>query len=306
MQKLKLLLIASVLSAYAVSGWGKGTASSPAATPELPTPPAVPPGKTIVVSSTDDNGPETLRQALLDAQPGDTITFDPAVFPPHAPETIAITNGLPQISQGYLTIDASDAGVILDGSQLPTGTWIPGLEIVSDGNTIRGMQVINFTGTGIVVAFRSQNNTVGGDRSIGAGPMGQGNLCSSSDFGIGLWDFASNNLVTGNLIGTDVSGAGDLGNRSAGIWVGEGGMENVIGPDNIIAYNGRCGIEVEGADSSGNTLTQNSIYDNGEIGICLLGGGNTALDAPSIVDSDLAGGFMSGITCSSAISGQIC
>ncbi|MDH4137300.1 MAG: hypothetical protein OEW09_11380 [Anaerolineae bacterium] len=297
---------------------GCAPSPTPIATPEMPTPTPAPPtvtmapptptpvastptpqGRTIVVTSTVESGSGTLRQALQDAQPHDTITFDPAVFPPNAPETIAITSGLPQITQGYLTIDASNAGVILDGSKLPTDTWIPGLEIISDGNTIRGLQVIHFTGTGIVVAGHNQNNTIGGDRNIGLGPIGQGNLTSSNDFGIGLWDFASNNIVIGNLVGTDASGTRDLGNRSSGVWVGEGGMENVIGPDNIIAYNGRCGVEVEGADSSGNTLTQNSIYDNGEVGICLLGGGNTTLGAPLIVDFDLAGGFMSGTTCAS-------
>jgi len=273
----------------------------PTSTLALPTVTAVPStpvpqGRTLQVTSTADSGPGTLRQALLDAQNGDTITFDPAVFPPNAPETIAITSGLPQISQGYLTIDASDAGVILNGSQLPTDSWIPGLEIVSDGNTIRGLQVIHFTGTGIVVALHGRHNTVGGDRSIGAGPTGQGNLSSGNDFGIGLWDFTSNNIVTGNLVGTDVSGTRDLGNRSSGVWIEEG-MENVIGPDNIIAYNGRCGIEVEGSDSSGNTLTQNSIHDNGGAGIRLLSGGNSSLDAPLTFDFDLAGGMTTGTTC---------
>jgi len=39
-----------------------------------------PQGETIIVTSTADSGPGTLRQALLDAQDGDTITFAPAVF----------------------------------------------------------------------------------------------------------------------------------------------------------------------------------------------------------------------------------
>jgi hypothetical protein len=160
------------------------TATSVPVTPTLPAPTPTPRGRAIVVTSTADSGPGTLRQSLLTAQPYDTITFDPAVFPPDAPQTIAVTSGLPQIRQGYLTIDASDAGVILDGSQLPTDSWIPGLEIVSDENTIRGMQVVHFTGTGIVVALHGRNNTVGGDRGIGAGPTGQGNLCSANDHGL--------------------------------------------------------------------------------------------------------------------------
>lgn len=284
-------------TATAVAPTPTSVAPTVTPTPVPPTPTPIPRGRTIVVTSAADSGPGSLRQALEDAGPYDLITFDPAVFPPNAPETIAITTGLPQISQGYLSIDASDAGVILDGSQLPRDTWIPGLEIISDGNTIRGLQVIHFTGTGIVVALHGRNNTIGGDRNIGLGPIGQGNLTSGNAFGIGLWDFASNNIVTGNLVGTDVSGTRDLGNRRSGVWVTEGGMENVIGPDNIIAYNDRCGIEVRGSDSLGNTLTQNSIHDNRGVGICLLVGGNTALVAPLIVDFALTGGLVTGTTC---------
>jgi hypothetical protein len=308
MKTLTIFLVA-FLTIAVIAMNGCAPSPTPIATPEMPTPTlalptatAVPPtsvpgGRTIVVTSAADSGPGTLRQALLDVQNGDTVTFDPVVFPPTAPETIAITSALPQMSQGHLTIDASDAGVILDGSQLPTDSWIPGLEIVSDGNTIRGLQIIHFTGTGIVVALHGRNNTIGGDRNSGLGPIGQGNLSSGNDFGIGLWDFASHNIVTGNLVGTDVSGTGDLGNRSSGVWVGEGGMENVIGPDNIIAHNDRCGIEVSGSDSLGNTLTQNSTHDNGGVGICLLGGGNTRLGAPFFVDFDSTGGLVAGTAC---------
>ena len=303
---LQLLLAASLV--YTITGCAAGPAPTgtvatpiptsvpPSPTRARPTPTPTPQGRTIVVNSTADSGPGTLRQALLDGESGDTINFDPSVFPPNAPGTIAVTTGLPQISQGHLTIDASDAGVILDGSQLPTDSWIPGLEIVSDGNTIRGLQVIHFTGTGLVVALHGQNNTIGGDPNTGLGPIGQGNLCSGNDVGIGVWDFASHNTVTGNLLGTDVSGTQNLGNRSSGVWITEGGMENVVGPDNVIAYNDRCGIEVGGSDSIGNTLTRNIIHDNAGLGICLLGG-NTALGAPLIVDFDLTGGLITGTSC---------
>ncbi len=38
-----------------------------------------PHGGTTIVTNPADSGPGTLRQALLDAQEGDTITFDPTV-----------------------------------------------------------------------------------------------------------------------------------------------------------------------------------------------------------------------------------
>ena len=111
--------------------------------------------RTIVVTSTADNGPGSLRQALLVAQSDDNITFDPVVFPPTAPVTITIISELPHIRQGNLTVDASDAGVILDGSSVSC-TWLPGVEIVSDGNTIRGLQISNFSGTGITLSGGAQ------------------------------------------------------------------------------------------------------------------------------------------------------
>jgi hypothetical protein len=267
-------------------------------TPPPPTLTPAPPGRNIIVTNADNSGPGSLRQALQDARDSDTITFDPAVFPPDAPVTIFVSSEeLPHIRVNNLTIDASNAGVILDGSRLE-GDWVAGLQIVeADGNTIRGLQVVNFTGTGIVVAGRSQNNTIGGDRNIGSGPIGQGNLASNNDFGIGIWNFASNNFVIGNLVGTDVSGTGDLGNKRSGVWVTEGGVGNVIGPDNIIAYNDGVGIVVEFPESSGNTLTQNSIHDNSGGGIRLLGGGNASLDAPFILDFDLISGFVTGTAC---------
>ncbi len=254
-------------------------------------------GSSIVVTSSADSGPGTLRRAMEEAQPGDTITFDPAVFPPHAPQTIAVTDVLPGLGQGYVTIDASDAGVILDGSQLPRDTWIGGIEIVSDGNTIRGLQVVNFTGTGIVVALHGRGNTIGGDRGIGAGPTGQGNLCSGNAYGIGVWDRAANNIVTGNLIGTGLGGAPGPGNRSGGMWITEGAFDNVIGPDNIIAYNAGPGIVLDDFDAQRNTITRNSIHHNGGHGISLWAGANDELAAPQILEYDLQEGTITGFTC---------
>jgi hypothetical protein len=294
-----LLLCTAVLGLATMTGCTSGT--GPSLTPgELtrtpPTDPSLPAGTTIVVDSLADDGPGSLRSALLDAQEGDTITFDPVAFPPDDPQTISVSSGLPQLTTGSLTIDASDAGVILDGSLLPPDSWIPGLEIVSDGNTIRGLQVINFTGTGLVVA-QGQNNTIGGDRSMGAGPTGQGNMTNRNDFGIGLWDFATHNVVTGNLVGTDLSTSDDLGNQTAGVVLMENAVQNVIGPDNIIASNGICGVQVRGSTSYGNTITQNRIFDNGENEICLEAGGNLSIHAPVIGEFQSTTGIVAGTAC---------
>ncbi len=255
--------------------------TGPAGTPGVPTPTPTPPapGKTTVVNSTADSGSGTLRQALLDAQRGDTITFDPAVFSPNAPATIYLTSSLPLISQGNLKIDASNAGVILDGSNIPsTGDWISGLEINSDGNIIQGLQIVNFSpAVGIALRSGAQNNTIGGDRSVGSEPLGQGNLVSKVNTGIALFgDGTCFNTITGNLIGIDPTGTDAWGNDGVGVDVFEGASRNIIGPDNIIAYN-ECGVQIRHSNSLGNTITQNSIHDNKVGGIYLSGGGNTEL-----------------------------
>ncbi len=263
----------------------------------------IPEGETIVVTNTANSGPGTLRQSMLDAQTGDIITFDPAVFPPEAPVTILLKNededsALPNVIQGGITIDASNAGVILDGIATQ-GDWVNGLEIYSSGNIVRGLQIINFTASGIVLCGGS-DNTIGGDRGIGAGPLGQGNLTSNNTYGIDLCAGGSNNLITGNIVGTNHTETDNWGNTSNGILIENGMTDNTIGPDNIIAYNGSVGILITGTDSFGNTITQNSIYDN-SFGIRLCDGGNTMLDHPLIYGFEVAAGIVTGSACANCI-----
>ncbi|MBN1934259.1 MAG: right-handed parallel beta-helix repeat-containing protein [Anaerolineae bacterium] len=254
-------------------------------------------GRTLLVTGAADGGPGALRQALLDAQDGDTITFDPSVFPPTAPVTISITSELPQILVSNLTIDASNAGVILDGSNVP-GDWAGGLQIVSSGgNRIRGLQISSFSGRAIDISGDAHNNVIGGDRSVGAGPFGQGNMLTHNGNGVVLSTAdTSVNTITGNLIGTNAAGTAALGNQT-GVWICEGANGNIIGPDNVIAFNSGAGIVVNGPDSTHNTITQNSIHDNGRRGIELADGANLKLAIPGILGFDLSAGTMTGATC---------
>lgn len=206
------------------------------------------------VTSTADAGPDTLRQALTEARAGDTILFDPVVFPPGSPATISPTSPLPTITQHGLVLDASDAGVILDGSMISgTGHW--GLAIEANGVTVRGLQILNFSGNGI--ELRGQNNTIGGDRELGIGPLGQGNLLSrNAHAGIGLFDTStSSNTILGNLIGVDPTGTLDWGNGGDGIHL-NAANRNVI-RDNVIGWN-MMGIQ---ACCTSNT-SHNLIQDN--------------------------------------------
>jgi len=251
-----------------------------------------------IVTSVANSGPGTLRWALETARSGDTITFDTAVFPPDAPATIHVAHVLPSLTQGDLTIDASDAGVILDGQgSTEPNTW--GLEIISDGNVVRGLQIVNFTGFGIQIVGGAQHNVIGGNRATGAGPTGQGNLSSGNNGGIGLYDEGTSyNTITGNLIGTDATGIESLGNID-GMFLSGGASYNTIGPDNIISYNLEHAIVIQGASSLGNTITENSIHSNDWGGIQLIDGGNNELAPPLITSFDRSARAVGGTTCPS-------
>lgn len=209
---------------------------------------------TLVVTSPLDSGPGTLRQILQDAQRGDAITFDPAVFPPSAPVTIAPASALPALVRGRLTLDGSNAGVILDGSATPPGT--DGLLLASDGNRIQGLQIVRFPGSGIAVY--GDDNVIGGDRGLGQGNVVSGN----GGAGIAI-SFASRNTVVGNFVGTDASGTHAFGNASLGIFISPAAFDNRIGGPaaadrNLVSGNGGNGISLM-LGSHGNLIAGNYV-----------------------------------------------
>ncbi len=239
------------------------TQVSPTSTPKpssTHTPPSLTPepqGRNIIISNSADSGTGTLRQALEGAQRYDTITFEPTLFPPDAPETIVVASALPEISQGNLTIDASSAGVILDGSRLNNGSDAAGLVIASNGNNVHGLQIVNFPGPGIILLPGSQNNLIGGDKNSGSGPIGQGNLISKNgNVGITAAD-ASFNTIKGNYIGTDLTGNQGQGNFYQGIYIEDGNNNQIA--NNLISDNGASGVTLQGSGAHSNILSGNSI-----------------------------------------------
>jgi parallel beta-helix repeat protein len=217
-------------------------------------------GSTCTVTIPADSGAGSLRECLENAVSGTLVTFDPLVFPPTNPVTIMLLSELPPLDDGQVTVDASNAGVILDGSVTPAGT--PGLKIDSDGNIIRGLQILRFPGSGIWLQV-GEYNVIGGSREIGNGPLGQGNLISANrGDGISLSD-AFSNTISGNLIGTDVHGTAAWGNGGfAGIM--QGGAYNIIGGTrpgerNVVSGNLGNGIGDGGGRPHGNLVIGNYV-----------------------------------------------
>jgi titin len=245
-------LIAAIVLLLALTGLGAGLSGA-----------ANRPATTCTVTNTADSGAGTLRQCLLDAASGDTITFDVGVFPPASPATIAITSGqLPDLDDGNVTLDASNAGVILDGAGAPGAH---GLRITSGGNRVMGLQILHFPGDGIQVSGNAQWNIIGGDRTTGSGPLGQGNVISGNGNNGIVFSGAgvASNTVSGNRIGTNAAGTEVIGNGQWGVHIGGGASANTIGGAtegrrNVISGN-NWGIGVADPGTNNNVIRGNYI-----------------------------------------------
>jgi hypothetical protein len=260
----------------------------------------------IVVLSAADSGRGTLRWALELARPGDVITFDPAIFPPTSPVTIYPRSELPVLWQGHVTIDASNAGAIIDGSRI-AGDWTTGITVSSDHNVIMGLQVVSFAGSGIALCTASEN-IIGGGRELGRGPVGRGNLVSANGIGIDLCDQGTGNVITGNLIGTEADGITPWPNSSQGIWIENRIANTTVGPDNVVcsvrdrvkgsegAAGSVLGILVSGHQAVGNTITHNVFLGDPFAAIQLVDRANSGLAAPSIIEADLSSGAVQGLS----------
>jgi hypothetical protein len=171
------------------------------------------------------------------------------------------------------------------GSFTTTGTTVQGNRI---GTRADGMAKIPNGGDGVRIDL-GNNNVIGGS-APGAGNLisGNGTVASGLGHGNGISVGSSNNVIKGNLIGTDATGTGPLGNLDDGIF---GGRNTTVGgtaagEGNVIAFNGLRGIVNGGPSATGNSYRGNSIHSNGTsgspftpgLGIDLGPGGPTAND----------------------------
>ncbi len=226
----------------------------------------LPSGMTFVVSNTNDNGPGSLRQAVLDsngnattAASPNTIDFD--ISDNDSVQVIHIgrnsgsggtfLQALPALTQPVIVDGYSEPGsspssnspgsnatilIELDGSNVKlaapdtSNASMSGLDIEGGGSTVRGLSIVGFSGNGILLAG------------------------SGSD------------AVTGDCLGTDptasVSGLGN-GRNGAKITSADNTVGGTVsGASNVISGNANNGVEITGAGTSGNVVLGNLIGTN--------------------------------------------
>ncbi len=162
----------------------------------------------------------------------------------------------------------------------------------TSGNVVQGNYVgVNAAGTGAILnnddgvdINSSSNNLVGGTAN------GAGNLISGNDDdgvevdgGIDIPGEAVNNVVQGNLIGTDRTGTASVGNLSDGVVV-QGGVNTTIGGTtpaarNVISGNESDGIDIE--DGATGNVVQGNFIGTDITGQLPLGNGDNGVEIDS-------------------------
>jgi hypothetical protein len=172
--------------------------------------------QTYTVKNTNDSGPDSLRQAILDANshPNSAGSIDQIVFniPGSGVQTITPVTVLPQITEAVLidgytqpgasanTLAVGDNAVLLielNGANVFGAAF--GLDLVGGNSTVRGLVINRFRG-GSFTEFR-------------------GGIRLASD----------NNVVAGNFFGCNAAGNAALGNFGYSAWIVSGANNRIGG-----------------------------------------------------------------------------
>ena len=276
------------------------------------------PRRHLHVTSTNDSGQGSLRQAILDAnaRPGaDVIRFS---IPGGGVKTIRPASQMPEITDtvtvdGYSQPGASpnsrptgglDTVILVELDGL-NGEVANGLQIAAPNVVVRGLAINRFRCNGIQTAagangVRIEGNYVGTDPS---GTLDRGNIAN----GLNIRDGGSHtiggitpdkrnlisgnnapainlegkggNKVQGNLIGVQRDATSIMGGSAQGVDIDS--PNNIVGGLEPGATNTIAFSVEEGVSvglGSGNRILGNSVFSNGRLGIDLEGGIEDAAD----------------------------
>lgn len=159
--------------------------------------------------------------------------------------------GVTPAARNVISGNANGCTVNQFGTNVIQGNFV-GTDVT--GTQARG----NITG---IALNEAANNLVGGTSS-GAGNLISGNR-GQGVVAEGL--LGTNNLIVGNLIGTDVTGGNTLGNADYGVFLGSSG--NLVGGTeagarNVITGSGFVGVAVYSMNATNNAILGNSIFGN--------------------------------------------
>ncbi len=166
---------------------------------------------------------------------------------------------------------AAGAGNVISGNQ-SEGVYSDSFNLAGYGELIQG----NYIGTDVTGTERLSNGggiylSASGNNTIGGSVPGARNVISGNT-GDGLYIVGSNatgNLVQGNYIGVDATGANSLHNDQDGIFLDQGASTNTIGgistdARNVISGNLGDGVNITGIP--GNYVAEENLVQGNYIG----------------------------------------
>jgi hypothetical protein len=270
----------------------------------------------LIVTATNDSGPGSLRQAIADAVPGDTITFD---LPDHSTITLAtelvVTKNLTISGPGaaHLNISGNNAvrvlqvngsTLALDGVTITAGNNAGGQgggiylhnvtskltltnSVVSGNSAASGGGIFTWHGGTLTV----NNSTISGNQATGSGggiytQNGVTTVTNSTindnsgNPGGGILSIGNPQFAILTVINSTISG-----NTTLGYGAGMANLDGVASVTNSTISNNLAG-KYDGAFYSNNSTPtlKNTILDNGSVRNCVSqlviadGGGNISSD----------------------------
>lgn len=213
----------------------------------------------LVVTNTNDSGPGSFRQALLDGN-GNFGQSNSIAFNIAGALTINLTTAVPEISNTVVIngINTDGNRAVLNGASTSTGY---GVITRAPNCLVRGLVIQHFRGGGMYLGEGADNAVIencsietngtglevcSNNNRIGGTTPGAANTISGNGYaGINFYCGAGTQ-VQGNYIGTNAAGA-DFGNAYVGIEVTAGSVTiggTSAGAGNTIAFNRGFGVAI--------------------------------------------------------------
>jgi Ca2+-binding RTX toxin-like protein len=257
---------------------------------------------------------------------------------------------VPNAQDGVLIEESSNNTIGAVGAgNLISGNGIAGLELTNnfDGSSggpatqttvVANLIGVNAAGTGAIPNGTWGMLVSGGSfNTVGGTVAGSANVVSgNSQGGIAIYGgSATNNLLEGDVIGTDATGRAPLGNAFSGVFIGDGTLfhppqpgvahDNTVGgialgmsvnlAANVISANQERGILIEGAGATANLIQGNFIgtdrfgdagLGNGLDGLQIIAGDHNTLGGTgTLAGNIISGNALSAIHLSSAAANNL-
>lgn len=240
---------------------------------------AAAPSSTIVVNSaldgaTTNDGNCTLREAILNANGNDQSgSTDCAAGAGADNITFSIgSGGLQTINVTGSSLPDLSGAVTLDGASQPLCSSYPCIELNGSGAGVNGVGI----------------RITGGNSTVRGLVINQFRLD-----GMRL-DSNGGNVISGNFIGTDVTGTVSRANNLNGIAIEFGSSNNLIGGTtpaarNLISGNGGAGVWITDANSKNNVVLGNYIGSDAAGTAAVGNGGDGVLIASTATNNTIGG-----------------